>query len=102
VTAGSVPAALASWLADVAVDGLSIPWPTMTAGGLLGLCVLLILTGRLVTRSQLKDMQAERDAWRQLALQTMSQNGQLMVGAVVASDVLATLPGAARKPEDSS
>lgn len=91
------------WAASVAIDGLTLPWPTLGAGGLLGLCILLILTGRLVPRSQLKDVQDERDAWQRAALQAMAQNGQLMVGAKVASDVLAALPEASRrKSEDSA
>ena len=89
-------------LAADTLDGLPISWPTLTAGSLLGLCVLLILTGRLVPRSVVKDLQADRDAWKTAALQTMAQNGKLMVGAQVASDVLKSLPAATRAPEDPS
>lgn len=35
--------------------------------GLLGLVVWMILTGRLVTRRQLQDVQADRDHWRTAA-----------------------------------
>ncbi|MBW1600909.1 hypothetical protein JJV70_02080 [Streptomyces sp. JJ66] len=34
------------------------------AGALLGVVVMLILTGRLVPRSVLEDARAERDTWR--------------------------------------
>ncbi len=93
---------LALWAAVTGPELLGVPWPTLGAGGLLGLCVLLILTGRLVPRSQLKDVQTERDAWKATALQAMSQNTQLMVGAKVASDVLKVLPDASRRAHEDS
>lgn len=47
-------------LADLTITQVS-------AGALLAVVVLLILTGRLVTRRQLTDTQADRDYWRQTA-----------------------------------
>lgn len=35
------------------------------AGAILALTVLMILTGRLVPRAVLRDIQAERDTWRE-------------------------------------
>ena len=47
------------------MSGLLV-WPIgqLGAGALLTLVVLLILSGRLVTRRQLQDVQADRDYWR--------------------------------------
>ena len=44
-------------------------WPIgqIGAGALVTLIVLLILSGRLVTRRQLEDVQADRDHWRTAA-----------------------------------
>ena len=44
------------------LDGL--PVGQISAGALVALVVLLILTGRLVPRQQLLDAQADRDKWR--------------------------------------
>lgn len=43
---------------------ISLPLGQIGAGGLVALVVLLVLTGRLVTRRQLQDVQADRDYWR--------------------------------------
>lgn len=47
------------------LDGL--PIGQISAGALVAVVVLLILTGRLVTRRQLLDAQADRDKWRESA-----------------------------------
>ena len=47
---------------DGALSGL--PLGQISAGALVAIVVLLILTGRLVTRRQLQDVQADRDYWR--------------------------------------
>lgn len=44
---------------------LGAPIGQIGAGALVTLIVLLILSGRLVTRRQLQDVQADRDYWRQ-------------------------------------
>jgi len=44
-----------------------LPLGQISAGALVGLIVLLVLTGRLVTRRQLEDVQADRDHWRTAA-----------------------------------
>lgn len=46
-----------------------LAWPIgqIGAGALVTIIVLLILTGRLVTRRQLEDVQADRDHWRTAA-----------------------------------
>lgn len=43
---------------------LSAPIGQLGAGAVVTLVVLLILSGRLVTRRQLQDVQADRDYWR--------------------------------------
>lgn len=42
----------------------NLPVGNLSAGVLVALIVLLILTGRLVPRRQLMDAQADRDYWR--------------------------------------
>lgn len=50
------------------MDGLDwLPIGQVSAGALVALVVLLILTGRLITRRQLEDVQADRDHWRTAA-----------------------------------
>jgi hypothetical protein len=41
----------------------SIPWGNVGAGGLVTFAVLLLLTGRIVTRAVYQDMVAQRDKW---------------------------------------
>jgi hypothetical protein len=43
------------------LDGL--PVGQISAGALVALVVLMILTGRLVTRQQMLDLRADRDKW---------------------------------------
>ena len=45
----------------------SVPITTWGAGSLLALCVLLILTGKLVPRQQMLDLREDRDKWRAAA-----------------------------------
>lgn len=44
-----------------------VPITGWGAGGLLALCVWLILTGRLVPRQQMLDLRADRDKWEAAA-----------------------------------
>lgn len=46
------------------IDGIPLAWPSLGATGLLALAVILVLTGRLVPRSTLRDMRDERDKWK--------------------------------------
>lgn len=48
-------------------DLLGVPVGQIGAGALVTVIVLLILTGRLVTRRQLEDTQADRDRWHTAA-----------------------------------
>ena len=67
--------------------------------GLMGLVVLLILTGRLVPRSTLLDMREERDTWRAAhvsseaaRLAEREQVTELLELSRTASHVLTSLP----------
>lgn len=48
-------------------DLAQLPLGQISAGALVAIIVLLVLTGRLVTRRQLEDTQADRDHWRTAA-----------------------------------
>lgn len=41
----------------------AVPWSDLGAGGLVVLAVLLLLTGRIVTRAVYEDMVRQRDKW---------------------------------------
>ena len=41
----------------------AVPWSDLGAGGLVVLAVLLLLTGRIVTRAVYEDMTRQRDKW---------------------------------------
>jgi hypothetical protein len=43
----------------------AIPWGNLGAGGLVTLFVLLVLTGRIVTRAAYNDMLSQRDKFEQ-------------------------------------
>lgn len=62
------------------------------ASGLVALAVVLLYTGKLVTRRELDEAIRDRDYWRDVALKLTAQNAQLMTGAEVAADVLRALP----------
>jgi hypothetical protein len=88
-----------------------LPAFQVSAGVLIFLIVLLVLTGRLVPRRQLEDLREDRDArveaaehmaaiWQQAyeaAVQSRRASdahvGQLMETAIVTKDVLQSLPG---------
>jgi hypothetical protein len=66
----------------------SLPFGGLSASALVGVVVLLVLTGRLVTRKQLEDVQRECDTWRgsaetwqQVATQhgmTLEKHGEIL------------------------
>lgn len=50
------------------LEGIAINALDIGAGGLVVLVVLLVLTGRLVTRGQLLDERAEKELWHENAV----------------------------------
>jgi len=85
--------------AEAGPSWLGVPAGTLGAGGLLGVCVLLILTGRLVPRSQVKAAEARADRWEAVAVEALRQNGQLVEGAQVTVDVVRAFPAARQQQE---
>ena len=55
-----------------------IPVGNISAGALLGLVILMILTDRLVTRKRLEDSQRETENWRQVAEVSQAQTAKLL------------------------
>lgn len=47
------------------LDGLPVPLYSLTAPTLLGITILLLLTGRIVPRSTLRDKSLEAEKWRE-------------------------------------
>jgi hypothetical protein len=90
-----------AWLQSVGIDGLTVPWPSVGLGGLVTLCVLLILTGRLVPKSSLTAAERRAERWEAVAVEALRQNGKLVDGAEVTSDVLRAIPQARPDPDRS-
>ena len=84
---------------------LPIPGEWITQGGavgLVGLIVLLILSGRLVPRSVLRSAEADRDLWRDVALKAIGQTDALLPGAQIATEIARALSDVAHQPESRS
>ena len=79
---------------------LPASWPTLGAGGLVSLIVILLITGRgLATRREVdeanrrvQEANQRADKWEAVAIEALRQNGKLLIGAEVASEVLKSLP----------
>lgn len=56
----------------------TFPWGQIGPSALAALAVFLILTGRLVPRSYLKDSERREQEWRALALESQKQSGELI------------------------
>lgn len=56
----------------------AFPWGQIGPSALAALAVFLILTGRLVPRSYLKDSERREQEWRALALESQKQSGELI------------------------
>jgi hypothetical protein len=65
-----------------------LPIGQLGLGGLLTVVVLMILRGELVTRRQLLDTQADRDAWRKAS--ENAQGGLLKLGMSIEKVVVLT------------
>lgn len=79
-----------------------IPLVQVGAGTLVGIIVLMVLTGRLITRREKDDALADRDAWRKVALEQGAQLTQLLEYARAADAVFRSLPKAASEAQKGS
>jgi hypothetical protein len=84
------------------VDALPIPGEWITQGGsvgLLGVVVLLILSGRIVPRSTYRSLERDRDHWREAAMKAIGHTEQLLPAAQITTEMVTALAGqAASKP----
>lgn len=74
--------------------------------GLLAIAVLLVLTGRLVPRRAVKDLEQDRDYWREAALKAQGHTDVLLPAAEITTAVARALSDASsnrtvRAPEAS-
>lgn len=69
-----------------------IPIEGIGVAGLLVLLFIMLATGRLVTRREQQNVEKDRDAWRDLALDQKGLLTQLLVGQETANRLLAALP----------
>lgn len=74
----------------------------LTAWGIVGIVVLLVLTGRLVSGRELKEARRERDAWQRVALRAMGQSDQLLVSSEVTNGVMKALKDQVKAPAEES
>lgn len=58
------------------MDLATLPWQDLGAGGIVVLAVLGILTGRIVPRQVLKDVEAQRDVYKQAWEQQCARNDE--------------------------
>lgn len=69
---------------------LPIPGEWIVQGGAVTLLLLVayfVFTGKLVPRSVLRDLERDRDYWRQIAIQSIGHTDQLLPAAHIASQV---------------
>lgn len=80
------------------MDSLPIPGEWITQGGsvgLLGIVVLLILSGRLVPRTTYRALERDRDHWRDAALKAIGHADQLLPAAKITTEMVTALATAA-------
>lgn len=84
-----------------------LQWPVgqIGAGALVTVIVLMVLTGRLVTRRQLQDAQADRDYWRtahdtqqQISLKQGMSLERLLVHSETSIHALSEIQAAVSRP----
>lgn len=81
--------------------GVAVDPASAGAAGLLGLGVLMVLTGRLIPRSLYLDVIRERDQWREVALKSAGHADALLPAARMSAEAMRALseqasPAAAR------
>lgn len=87
-------------LASGVSSDLPASWPTLGAGGLVSLIVILLITGRgLATRREVdeanrraNEANLRADRWEAVAIEALRQNGKLLIGAEVTNEIIKALP----------
>lgn len=64
------------------------------AVGLLGIVALMIFTGRLIPRATYRDLERDRDQWRDVALKAIGHTDQLLPAAKITTEVTKALSDA--------
>lgn len=83
------------------MDALPIPGEWITQGGavgLLGIVVLLILSGRLIPRRVYRDLENDRDHWREAAMKAINQADQLLPSARITTEMVTAMANQATPP----
>lgn len=75
----------------MSVWGLTVDLASIGAGGLLGLGVLMIFTGRLIPRVIYLDKVRECDQWREVALKSAGHADALLPAAQMAAQSMRAL-----------
>lgn len=83
---------------DLPLELLLAKWgPT----GLLALCVLLIVLGRLIPKITYDDVRRQRDEWKKVAEEALAQNSKLLESSRVADDTFRALRQVAQRESES-
>jgi hypothetical protein len=69
--------------------------------GLLALCVLLIVLGRLIPKITYDDVRKQRDEWKKVAEEALAQNSKLLESSRVADDTFRALRQVAQRDSES-
>ncbi len=83
------------------MDALPIPGEWITQGGavgLLGIVVLLILSGRLIPRTTYRQLERDRDHWREAAMKAIGHADQLLPAAKITTEMVTALAAATPTP----
>lgn len=83
------------------MDALPIPGEWITQGGavgLLGVVVLLILSGRLIPRRVYRDLENDRDHWREAAMKAIGHADQLLPAARITTEMVTAMANQATPP----
>lgn len=75
---------------------LPIPGEWITQGGavgLLGIVVLLILSGRIIPRATYRALERDRDHWREAAMKAIGHTDQLLPAAQITTEMVTALAG---------
>ena len=76
---------------------LPIPTSWVSQGGAIGLlaiAVLMVLLGQLVPRRAVRDLEKDRDYWREAALKAMGHTQVLLPAAQITTEVTRALSNA--------